>query len=221
MMEKGETTEKKIKNRDLPPKSSMHRPLPKSGVKITKALKLLLREKDFNSITTSEIAKTAGANEALIYRYFKDKRGLLHYVLSEYMEDFMAQMSLDLKGIKGSINKVRKLIWSTTYLYNYDRVFAKILLLEVRNFPGYFESETYQTIRGFAKMIRDVIEEGVEAGEIRNDIPVSRIRQIILGGIEHVCLPGLIFGYELDTETAAEEVSDIIIKGISVKPLVD
>jgi AcrR family transcriptional regulator len=113
---------------------------PPGKIKIAEALKLLLREKDFNSITTADISRTSGVNEALIYRYYKDKRGLLHDVLAEYLEDYVEKMAFEMKGIKGATNKLRKLIWATIYLYHQDRVFAKILLLEVRNFRGYFES---------------------------------------------------------------------------------
>ena len=51
---------------------------PPGRVKIVQALVGLLVRKDFNAITTAEIAKTAGVTEALIYKYFKDKRDLLY-----------------------------------------------------------------------------------------------------------------------------------------------
>jgi TetR/AcrR family fatty acid metabolism transcriptional regulator len=58
---------------------------PPGRVKIADALRLLLEEKDFNGITTAEIARQAGVTDALIYKYFKDKRDLLHQLLSEYL----------------------------------------------------------------------------------------------------------------------------------------
>ena len=45
---------------------------PPGKIKIAGALQTLLKEKDFNSITSAEIAKTSGVNQALIYRYYKD-----------------------------------------------------------------------------------------------------------------------------------------------------
>ncbi|MEZ4549112.1 MAG: TetR/AcrR family transcriptional regulator [Desulfobacterales bacterium] len=123
---------------------------PPSRVKIAGALKVLLRDKDFNSITTAEISRVAGVNEALIYRHFADKRGLLHTVLADYLNEFVSNLTFDLKGIKGAVNKIRKFVWASIHYYNEDRVFSKIQLLEVRNFPGYFESETYQIVRQYA-----------------------------------------------------------------------
>jgi len=57
-------------------KNVKEKPLPPGRVKITEALKSLLEEKEFGAITTAEIAKNAGVTEALIYKYFKDKRDL-------------------------------------------------------------------------------------------------------------------------------------------------
>jgi AcrR family transcriptional regulator len=190
---------------------------PPGKLKIAEALKILLREKDFNAITTVDISRTSGVNEALIYRYYKDKRGLLHDVLAEYLEDYVEKMAFDSKGIKGAANKLRKLIWDTINLYHQDRVFAKILLLEVRNFRGYFESDTYQIVRQYAKSMLNLIKEGVDNGEFRDDISPSHIRQIILGSIEHLCLPAVIFQSEISPDKLTDDICDVIFEGIVKK----
>ena len=190
---------------------------PPGKIKIAEALRSLLKEKDFNSITTADISRTSGVNEALIYRYYQDKRGLLHAVLAEYLEDYIEKMVLDSKGIKGAANKLRKLIWGTLYLYQQNRVFAKILLLEVRNFRGYWESETYQIVRHYSEFMLNLINEGIDAGEFRDDISSSHIRQIILGAIEHLCLPAVIFQHEISPDKLTDDICDTIFGGIVKK----
>jgi AcrR family transcriptional regulator len=190
---------------------------PPSRVKIAGALKVLLRDKDFNSITTAEISRVAGVNEALIYRHFADKRGLLHTVLADYLNEFVSNLTFDLKGIKGAVNKIRKFVWASIHYYNEDRVFSKIQLLEVRNFPGYFESETYQIVRQYAALLLDIIREGIEEGAIRKDIEPGDIRQFILGAIEHYCLPAIIFGDGIDNDRMADHLCDILFDGIILK----
>ena len=195
-----------------------NQPNPPGKIKIAEALKILLREKDFNSITTADISRTSGVNEALIYRYFKDKRGLLHDVLAKYLEDYVEKMAIERQGIKGAANQLRKLIWDTIYLYQKDRVFAKILLLEVRNFSGYFESETYQIVRQYSKSLLNLIKEGVDNGEFRADISPSHIRQIIIGSIEHLCLPSVIFQYDISPDKLTDDLCDVIFEGIAKNP---
>jgi len=174
-----------------------------------------LGEKDFSSITTAEISKTSGVNEALIYRYFGDKRGLLHAVLDEYLENFVEKVHWGLKGIEGAENKLRKFIWSSIYFYGQDRVFSKILLLEVRNYPGYFNSETYGIVKGYSNLLLGTIQEGIESEEIRGDLRASHIRQIILGGIEHLVLPAVINDGGIDPDELTEQFCALLWRGLA------
>jgi len=195
-------------------KKSKIKPLPPGHIKITQALKLLLETKEFSAVTTAEIAKQAGVTEALIYKYFKDKRDLLHQVLREYLERYQEQVENDLKGIKGALNKLRKLIWSHINVYATNRVFAKILLLEVRNYPDYYKSETYELVKLYSNTVLRIIEEGMRNREIREDLEPKFIRLAIIGSIEQVCLSGVVFGREISPDDITENLCDFIFKGI-------
>lgn len=187
---------------------------PKGRTKIVEALKKLLEQKEFSAITTAEIAGTAGVAEALIYKHFNDKRDLLHQVLAEYLEYFITRAEMDVKGIKGAINKLRRLIWSHINMYAANRVFARILLLEVRNYGEYFNSDAYQLVRRYTDFLVSLLEEGRAEGSIRDDIPIPVIRQFILGGIEHICLPGVIFNIDINPDEPADQLCDLILDGV-------
>jgi AcrR family transcriptional regulator len=195
-------------------KISTNRPLPPGRIKIVEALKALLEEKDFGAVTTAEIAKTAGVTEALIYKYFKDKRDLLHQILAEYLEQYRAQLMQDLGGIKGAFNRLRKLIWSHINVYATNRVFAKILLIEVRNYPDYYKSETYERVKEYSDIVLRIIEEGVRDSEIRDDISPKLMRYGILGSIEQVCLSGITFGRKIDPDDLTEQLCEFCFNGI-------
>jgi AcrR family transcriptional regulator len=195
-------------------KSSRNKHVPPGRVKITQALKSLLENKEFSAITTAEIARKAGVTEALIYKYFKDKRDLLHQVLREYLEHYIVQLERDLKGIKGALNKLRKLIWSHINVYATIRVFARILLIEVRNNPDYYKSETYKLVKIYSNTVLNIIAEGIRNKEIRDDVPPELIRHGILGSIEQVCLSGIIFGREISPDDLTEDLCEFIFKGI-------
>ncbi len=190
------------------------RPQPPGRIKIVQALKKLLEEKDFNSITWAEIARTAEVNEGLIYKYFKDSRNLLHQVLEEYLEKYMLEIEFALKGIDGSFNKLRKFIWSQINACNADKVFARILTLEVRNFAGYYDSHSYKIIKQYNSILLDIIKEGVEKGEIRDDISLGDIKRIVFGAAEHLCLPGIVFDREFSPDTLTESLCGVIFPGI-------
>ncbi len=200
-------------------KSSETRSQPPGRIKIVQALISLLELKEFNAITTAEIAKKAGVTEALIYKYFKDKRDLLHQVLREYLEQYGLYLDHDLKGIKGALNQLRKLIWSHINVYARNRVFARILLVEARTHPDYYKSETYSLVKRYSDTVMSIIEEGIRHREIRDDLDPTLIRHGILGSIEQICLTGVIFGREIEPDELTEELCELLFKGLERKEM--
>ncbi len=198
-------------------KSSETRSQPPGRIKIVQALISLLEQKEFNAITTAEIAKKAGVTEALIYKYFKDKRDLLHQVLREYLEQYGLYLDHDLKGIKGALNQLRKLIWSHINVYARNRVFARILLVEARTNLDYYKSETYSLVKRYSDTVMSIIEEGIRSREIRDDLDPTLIRHGILGSIEQICLTGVIFGREIEPDALTEELCELLFKGLERK----
>ncbi len=198
-------------------KSSETRSQPPGRIKIVQALISLLEQKEFNAITTAEISKKAGVTEALIYKYFKDKRDLLHQVLREYLEQYGVYLDHDLKGIKGALNRLRKLIWSHINVYARNRVFARILLVEARTNPDYYKSETYSLVKRYSDTVLSIIEEGIRNREIREDLEPTLVRHGILGCIEQICLTGVIFGREIEPDALTEELCELLFKGLERK----
>lgn len=187
---------------------------PPGKLKIINAMRTLLEDRTFESLTISEIAVTAGVTEGLIYKYFKDKRDLLHHVLKEHYQQFLIQIERDLQGIDGALNKLKKIIWSSIERYANHRVFARIILLEVRNSEEYFQSEAYELVRQFNRIIIDIINEGITDGEIRGDLPAGYIRNAIFGTIEHSCLNRVIFNEPVSTNDTAKLITDLLFNGI-------
>ena len=200
----------KKKKSKLPQKDE----LTPGGIKTVNAFISLLKKKEFDKITTAEIAKVSGVNESLIYKYFGSKRELLHTVLFYYTNDFVNNILLKLKDKKSSLDKLRVIIWEHINLFQNDLVFAKILLLEVRNYPGYYHSKTYGVIKKYTMITKEIIEDGKKNNEIRKDLSSWVIMQIIMGGIEHLCMPALLFKKYRPVDDLTNEFCEILFKGI-------
>ncbi|HSV96798.1 MAG TPA: TetR/AcrR family transcriptional regulator [Spirochaetota bacterium] len=188
---------------------------PPGKIKIAEAMRALLSKKSFNEITTAEIARLAGVTEALIYKYYKDKRDLLHQILTEYMKRYLLEGQKEMLGISGALKKLEKSIWTHINVYATNRVFARILLLEVRSFPDYYRSRSYKLVKEYSDILLEIIEEGMKNGEIRKDVSPSFLRQVILGSIEHVCLTDVVFDREINPDQRTEDLCRFIFQGIS------
>lgn len=200
-----------IKSKDLPSR------MPPGRYKIIEALKFLMKKQSFDSITWQDIASTAGVNEALIYKYFKNKRYLLHSVLQEYNRDYLKLLRQHIDSRKEPLDQIEEFIHSTLNFYLESELFAKILIVEVRNFPEYFHSETYEEIRAYTNMLLEIINKGIQSGVIRKDIPPRYMRQMILGIIEHMCLPKVIFQQKYSPEAYTKEIMNFILPAITCK----
>ncbi len=189
---------------------------PPGRVRIMQSLSGLMAKKDFHSITTAEIARNAGVTEGLIYKYFSDKKDLLYQVLKEHFELFQKKVELKISQAPTCTGKIEVIIHTSLESYAANRVFSRILLLEVRNSSDFFKSSAYKMVRAYSRTILTIIEQGIQKGELKPDTDPVILRKVILGAIEHACLGEIIFGRELDINEVSRGISTIIFQGVKV-----
>jgi AcrR family transcriptional regulator len=194
--------------------STSDRSGPPGKIKIMDAFSRLMETRDFQSITIAEIAGNAGVTEGLIYKYFSDKKDLLHQVLHQHFAAFQAGIEANIAGKDTCIKKLEAIVFASLDSYARNRVLARILLLEVRSSLSYFESGAYAMVKKYARTILDIIREGMEKGELRPDIDPFLMQKILLGAIEHTCLKQVIFDRKMDVKAAACGIVDIIFNGV-------
>src|SRR5947209_11428936 len=71
----------------------------------------IFRVRGFDDGVVGEIAAAAGVVEGTIYRYFPTKRDLLIEVMEDWYEEMLADYDQHLKGITGTRNRLRFMIW--------------------------------------------------------------------------------------------------------------
>ncbi|MBI5062256.1 MAG: TetR/AcrR family transcriptional regulator [Desulfatitalea sp.] len=186
---------------------------PPGRQKIIAALTRLMWTKEFHSVTTAEIAEKAGVTEGLIYKYFKSKKELLYQVLNDLLVRFNQTVLERIADSGSAIEQLEIVIQSSIEYYAANRVFARILLLEVRNSPDYFSTEAYGMVKVYAYNILEIIQKGIQKGEIKPGTDPMILRKIILGAIEHACLGEIIFFRDLDAQAITHNISTIIFNG--------
>lgn len=183
--------------------------------RILAAAEKIFADKGYFETTISEIAREAQVAEGTIYDYFANKKDLL-YAVPERSSVEYAEFALNhLQGIKGAVNKLRKIIWCHLYYFRLHRHFTKIMTLEIRIDPDYFECKTYENLKLYSDLILTIVEEGIRDGEISSQVNPHVVRDMIFGTIEHTLIPWLVFDREIPIDDLVEDISNVIFSGLA------
>lgn len=188
---------------------------PPGRTRIMNSMVRLLEAREFNRITTAEIAREAEVTEGLIYKYFRDKKDLLYQVLMELFRQIVDRIDSEVAAVDGAHEKLAAFIRTSIASYAESRVFSKIILLEVRNSPSFFASDAYGLVRQYSKMLAGILQDGMDTGELAPDLEIRTLREIIFGAIEHACLSCIIFNREIDVDRVTGQLCRVLFHGIT------
>jgi TetR/AcrR family transcriptional regulator, fatty acid metabolism regulator protein len=170
--------------------------------------------KDFKTARISEIAQKAGVANGTIYQYFKNKEDLFFSIPIEKTNEFQSQLELQLEGISGAFNKIRKFVWYYLYFFKTNPEYGRLLMLEMRVSKSFVKTETYDFLKQAVSQILNILAEGQEEGIIRDDTDIFVLRHLILGTLEHMVSRWLVKGGKYDLLEHHQKVSSVLIDGL-------
>ncbi len=169
----------------------------------------------FQNSSISEIAQRANVAEGTIYQYFKNKEDLFFSIPVAKTREFCMGLDLQLEGITGAFNKIRKLIWYYLYFFKSNPEYAKTLMLEMRVSKSFVKSKTYNSLKDFSDKVLEIIKDGQDEGIIRKDVNIYIIRQLLLGMLEHMVTRWLLKGETYDLMEYYSEANELVVHGVS------
>lgn len=173
-------------------------------------------ERGFEAASTAEIAIRAGVSEGTLYKYFENKRDLLIKVLESWYQSMLSDYASQLDAIPGVRNKVYYIVSRHLRTLKENPDLARLLYNELRHSGDYYESNIYEFNREYTQVFVATCREGVRTGELRPDVPIGLLRDLVFGGVDHL-ISGYLFNQrKLDIESAAEQLVSLIFDGIAV-----
>jgi AcrR family transcriptional regulator len=185
---------------------------------ILQTARAVLRERGYEQFLASEVAQRCGVSEGTIYKYFKTKRELLAQVAEEWFEEFLTDESPSNPN-EPIRDRLFRVIWRNLWGIKKEPALTRFVLLELRADPQFRQMPAYQQNRRFAKDVMDVIEDGIQRGELRNDLSLKLIRDMIFGAIEHQTWAYLRGEGDFSIDDAAAGITDVVTRGILLNPV--
>lgn len=181
---------------------------------IMAAARSVFREKGYEDAPLSDIAERANVVEGSIYRYFENKRDLLVKVIEDWYESMLADYDQQLSGIRGTRNRLRFMIWRHLKTIHEEPALCNLMFQFLRTGNDYSHTAVYDLNRQYTRRTLDIVKEGIDADELRNDVPLRLVRDMIYGCIEHRTWAYLRGEGEFDPDATADAIVDLVLSGL-------
>jgi AcrR family transcriptional regulator len=168
----------------------------------------LLAERGFQGATIDAIADRAGVGRNTIYRRWDAKE--------ELIADALYELSAELDVHEGEDFSALMLDWTKDFVRLFaDPLFGQILptvLGELRRSPVFAEVYAARVVRPRYDALRSLLRQAVERGELRPDVNVELVADLLSGAPFVRLLP---VGLPPVTDDYAEQLLDTVWRGIA------
>jgi len=171
----------------------------------------------FEGTSIADIARAARVSDGLVYRYFANKRDLLNAVLTEFYERTMDDLDV-IAGRDASFEqRLHDIIHRHIEAFVRDADACRLFISEVRTAADYQGSPVQQLNRRYTSILVRIIESGIASGEVRPDIEMRLVRDVIFGAIEHRTWAA-VNGRPLDIDATAKGLVELLRYGLMARP---
>jgi AcrR family transcriptional regulator len=193
------------------PKRPGRRPDPQLRCRIIRSAAELFGTREFHRVLAQELAAHAGVGKGTLYRCFGSKRELYLAAIIEGFTELQRRLEEALAKARSPTEKVSLIAYHTAN-YFWDRRFFFVLLQTAEPCSGPLSRGFYAQRAKLSGMIREVLAEGIAAGELRADLDARLCAEALLGMIR-----GLIrFRKSTDTpEMAARTALALFFHGMN------
>jgi AcrR family transcriptional regulator len=178
---------------------------------ILRAGRDVFAEKGYEHATAAEIAQRVGVSEATVFSYFRGKRELCARVIADWYDEIIAAFEHGMPR-DASVHQQFAFIVRThlrLMLVNGTGLCA-LVLSEGRAKQHALSDELTALQRRYTAPLMDVLARGQASGQIRTDMPLSLLRSLVFGPIEHVLWDAILGRRKLDTDTSTEQLIDML-----------
>jgi len=185
--------------------------------KIVEVTRAMLNEMGYDHIVTAEVAVRCGISEATIYKYFDSKRDLLIRVAEQWFEELLSEDQRSLKG-RSALEALRQVVWRSLSVVRREPALTRFVLMDLRPDPAYRSMSVFALNHRFTSQVAEVLREGMRTGELRDDVPVNLLRNMIFGCIEHQTWAFLRGKADFSVDKVSEDIVTVIYRGMRTAP---
>ena len=184
---------------------------------ILQAAERVFARKGFHDATISDVAREAKVSEATIYEYFLSKEELLFLIPGATARRGKENLEFVLRFIRSAADRIRAFIYDHLNFYQNHPDYASVSMLILKPNRKFLETEAYQDVQELARVLLQIIREGIARGEFRSDLDPYLTRSAVLGTIEHEVTRQVLLGKPENLVALTDPLTELIVGGISAR----
>lgn len=181
---------------------------------IIDAAVIVIADNGYHQAQVSKIAKQAGVADGTIYLYFKNKEDILISVFQEKMSVFVDNLQEIINDSNSASEMLYRMIEGHFKVLSDDHHLAVVTQLELRQSNKELRLKINSILKGYLKLLDEILQKGIQDGEFQEDIDIRLTRQVIFGTIDEVSTTWVMKEQRYDLVEMAPRVHQILQNGI-------
>lgn len=180
---------------------------------IIDAAVVVIAENGYHQAQVSKIAKQAGVADGTIYLYFKNKEDILISVFEEKMGSFVEKIEEKIAGKETAAEKLYMMVETHFKMLAEDRHLAIVTQLELRQSNKELRLKINEVLKGYLKLIDQILIDGKERGEFSSQLDIRLARQMIFGTMDETVTSWVMNEQKYELVSTATAVHQLLING--------
>lgn len=174
-------------------------------------------EHGFFASRTRDIAASAGVAEGTIYLYFESKDDLLLTAFREKVREFVDSARSVLDSSLPFPDRLARFIEMQFRNIEENPALATVLLMETRQSSKFYGEPVRDVLRRYASAIDELLQSGLEQGQLRSDLDIPLARRILVGALEEIELDWLLGEQSRPLSPLAPQVAEAFYRGFAAE----
>ncbi len=147
----------------------------------------IIAQKGIQGLTIKNLSKEIGISEPAIYRHFESKTDILLAILKNF-EDISSFMNEAMKGGKGTaVSKIEFMFSKIIEIFSLEPSHISVIFSEeIFKNEKVLKDKIVEIMSSKQKSIEDLIFDGQQKNEIRDDIDFKTLALIVIGSLRFI-----------------------------------
>lgn len=150
----------------------------------------LFADEGYHAVSTRKIAAKASVSEGTIFNHFGAKQGLMRALLESIYGELKENASDILKNEIATKPRLQALALNHIRVMSRDnalfmRLIQSYMNVDISGYTDIAGSVLHEMNLSYAWVFDFAVKEGIERGELREDINISALRDLFFGGLEY------------------------------------